>query len=49
MHVHRSYFTQNPRLGMLVGTFDKMPAEKREAHLTIADKFLKQLETWLIQ
>ena len=49
MHVHRSYFTQNPRLGMLVGTFDKMPAEKREAHLTIADKFLKQLDTWLIQ
>jgi len=34
---------QNPRLGMLVNTFDKMPAEKRQAHLNNAEQFLKTL------
>jgi deoxyribodipyrimidine photolyase-related protein len=49
MHVHRNYFTQNPRLGMLVGTFDKMPAEKRAAHLAVAHQFLHQLDQWQLQ
>ncbi|TAD92385.1 MAG: cryptochrome/photolyase family protein [Bacteroidetes bacterium] len=44
MHVHRTYFQQNPRLGMLVGTFDKMLPEKREAHLQQANLFLQQLD-----
>lgn len=44
MHVHRDFFVTNPRLGMLVKTFDKMPAEKREAHLARANDFLKQLD-----
>lgn len=43
MHVHRDFFLQNPRLGMLVNTFDKMPAEKRQAHLNNAEQFLKTL------
>jgi deoxyribodipyrimidine photolyase-related protein len=44
MHVHRSFFTTNPRLGMLVNTFDKMNEEKRKAHLNIAEKYLQQLD-----
>ncbi|MDX1956336.1 MAG: cryptochrome/photolyase family protein [Chitinophagaceae bacterium] len=43
MHVHRDFFTQNPRLGMLVKTFDKMPVEKRKQHLKKADEFLSKL------
>ena len=30
MHIHRGFFTKNPRLGMLVGTFDRMPSEKQQ-------------------
>ncbi|MBI3218699.1 MAG: cryptochrome/photolyase family protein [Bacteroidetes bacterium] len=44
MHLHRDFFLKNPRLGMLVKTFDKMPEEKRSTHLLIADKFLTGLE-----
>jgi deoxyribodipyrimidine photolyase-related protein len=43
MHVHRDFFTQNPRLGMLVRTFDKMAPEKQKAHLDAAEAYLKQL------
>jgi deoxyribodipyrimidine photolyase-related protein len=45
MHVHRSFFLQNPRIGMLVKTFDKMPEEKRKAHLHAADNYLQSLDT----
>jgi deoxyribodipyrimidine photolyase-related protein len=45
MHVHRSFFLTNPRLGMLVKTFDKMPAEKRNKHLKKAEQFLKGLDS----
>lgn len=44
MHVHRTFFMQNPRLGMLVKTFDKMSAEKQEAHLKAAEDFLTRLD-----
>lgn len=44
MHVHRDFFTSNPRLGMLVKTFDKMPSEKRNAHLLTANKYLETLD-----
>jgi len=44
MHVHRNFFLSNPRLGMLVGTFDKMSVEKREKHLQNAQHFLHQLD-----
>lgn len=43
MHVHRDFFLQNPRLGMLVGTFDKMAKEKQEAHLQKAQAYLDSL------
>jgi len=45
MHVHRDFFLQNPRIGMLVKTFDKMSDEKRNAHLHAADNYLKSLDT----
>jgi deoxyribodipyrimidine photolyase-related protein len=44
MHVHRAFFLQNPRLGMLVKTFDKMAVEKQQAHLQQAESFLQWLD-----
>jgi deoxyribodipyrimidine photolyase-related protein len=44
MHVHRSFFEQNPRLGMLLKLFDKMPAQKRQEHLDRAEEFLQSLD-----
>ena len=44
MHVHRDFFTKNPRLGMLLKTFDKWPAEKRNQHLLVAENFLHELD-----
>ena len=46
MHVNRDFFTQNPRLGMLVATFDKMNEAKRAAHLAHAEAFLATLDEW---
>ena len=44
MHVHRSFFLKNPRLGLLINTFDKMAVEKQQNHLTNAENFLQQLD-----
>jgi len=44
MHNHRSFFLKNPRLGMLVGTFDKMNEEKQSNHLHHAQTFLNNLD-----
>jgi deoxyribodipyrimidine photolyase-related protein len=44
MHVHRSFFLQNPRLGMLINTFDKMKSEKQQLHLVNAEAFLQKLD-----
>lgn len=43
MHSHRTFFLQNPRLGMLVRTFDKMPEAKQKTHLNTASQFLDSL------
>jgi deoxyribodipyrimidine photolyase-related protein len=43
MHTHRDFFLKNPRLGMLVKTFDKMPKEKQQGHIQQAEKFLEKL------
>jgi deoxyribodipyrimidine photolyase-related protein len=43
MHVHRDFFLANPRLGMLVRTFDKMTDEKQTLHLSTAEQFLARL------
>ncbi len=44
MHTHRDFFLKNPRLSMLVKTFDKMPEEKRSEHLRRANDYLKTLD-----
>ena len=43
MDVHRDFFMQNPRLGMLVRMFDKMPDEKRQKHLKNGELYLATL------
>ena len=43
MHTHRKFFLQNPRLGMLVSSFDKMPDIKQKTHLNNAEHFLNSL------
>ena len=43
MDTHRAFFKQNPRLGILISSFDKMPVEKRTQHIEIAEKFLEKL------
>lgn len=45
MQVHSDFFLKNPRLGMLVNTFDKMSTEKQQLHLDNAEKFLQQLDS----
>ena len=44
MHIQRDFFEKNPRLNMLIKTYDKMPADKRNNFLETADKFLEKLE-----
>jgi deoxyribodipyrimidine photolyase-related protein len=44
MHEHRTFFLSNPRIGMLVHTFDKMSSDKQNAHLSNANNFLKGLD-----
>ena len=43
MDKHRDFFLKNPRLGMLIRTFDKMSIDKKETHLLNAENFLSQL------
>jgi deoxyribodipyrimidine photolyase-related protein len=44
MHKQRSFFLSNPRLGMLIAMFDKMPAQKQQLHISIAEKYLEKLD-----
>jgi deoxyribodipyrimidine photolyase-related protein len=44
MHKQRNFFLSNPRLGMLVHMFDKMPANKQQQHLAEANNYFKQLK-----
>ena len=43
MHQHRDFFLANPRLGMLVRMFDKMPSEKQQKHLESGAAYLRLL------
>lgn len=43
MHVHRDFFQKNPRLGMLVKSFDKMDKAKQEGFLKTAEEYLERL------
>jgi deoxyribodipyrimidine photolyase-related protein len=49
MSKHRKFFLQNPRLGMLVNTFDKMDKEKKKNLLDNAQFFLDKLDSELLQ
>jgi deoxyribodipyrimidine photolyase-related protein len=44
MHKQRGFFLQNPRLGMLVKTFDKMPEEKQQQLISTAEQFLVRIQ-----
>jgi deoxyribodipyrimidine photolyase-related protein len=44
MSVHRDFFKKNPRLSMLMNTFDKWEPEKRIAYLDRAEQFLRALD-----
>jgi deoxyribodipyrimidine photolyase-related protein len=46
MHVHRDFFSKNPRLGMLLKTWDKMSEEKRAIHLNNVDNFLTAIDEY---
>ena len=43
MDTHRAFFLSNPRLGMLVRMYDKMPKEKQQSHLENASNYLESL------
>ena len=43
MNKQRTFFLKNPRLGMLVYTFDKMTEEKRNTHTQTAANYLASL------
>lgn len=44
LHTHRDFFMKNPRLSMLVRSFDSMDNEKRKSHLTYADQYISSLD-----
>ncbi|WP_179006519.1 cryptochrome/photolyase family protein [Winogradskyella forsetii] len=44
MDKHRDFFLSNPRLGMLIGTFDKMDTATKEKHFEKARAFFENLE-----
>ncbi len=44
MDNNRDFFLKNPRLGMLVRTFDKMNPERKEMLLENAERFLKNMQ-----
>jgi deoxyribodipyrimidine photolyase-related protein len=41
MDKHRKFFLSNPRLGMLIKTFDKMDITKKQNLLSTAENFLR--------
>ena len=43
MDKQRKFFIKNPRLRMLVNTFDKMDINKKEKHLLTAENFLNEI------
>ncbi|MCE7068023.1 cryptochrome/photolyase family protein [Dyadobacter sp. CY326] len=44
MDKQRNFFLKNPRLGMLIRTFDNMDEAKQQAHLQHANDFLRKLD-----
>lgn len=48
MDTHRDFFLKNPRLSMLVHSFDKMDIAKKEHHLKNSNQYLSELDALLI-
>lgn len=48
MNKNRQFFLSNPRLSMLIRTFDRMSEEKRENHLITASEFLTNLDAQIL-
>ena len=44
MDVHRTFFIKNPRMRMLINTYDKMQNDKKTEMRTIAEKYLQSIE-----
>ena len=44
MHVHRDFFSGNPRLSMLVRSLDRMSGDKLNGHVSCAEQFLSTLQ-----
>lgn len=49
MQVHKSFFLNNPRLGILVNTFDKMTTDKQQLHLYNAEQFFNKLDNHVLE
>ena len=49
MQVHKSFFLNNPRLGMLVNSFDKMTTDKQQLHLYNAEQFFNKLVNHVLE
>jgi deoxyribodipyrimidine photolyase-related protein len=43
MDKHRNFFLSNPRLGMLIKSFDKMAEERKKSLLLAAENYLKSI------
>ena len=48
IHQHSQFFKSNPRMAMMVRTFERMDDSKQKDHLARAESYLKQLEEPLI-
>ena len=44
MDVQRTFFIKNPRMRMLINTYDKMQNDKKTEMRTIAEKYLQSIE-----
>ncbi|WP_343031288.1 hypothetical protein [Xanthovirga aplysinae] len=44
LHSHRHFFSTNPRLNLLLKTFDRMPKEQQGEYLKTANDFLKKMD-----
>jgi deoxyribodipyrimidine photolyase-related protein len=43
LHIHRDLFLKNPRLGILVRTFDRFSESRKNKHIEVAENYLDQL------
>ena len=48
MDKQRTFFLSNPRIGMLVHSFDKMTEDKKMAHINAAESYLKKIDSELV-